>query len=203
MTAAPAGRPGHLLDAWPRQRRVAPFAGDPMAALDDAAIHDDAAAATGAEDHAEDHPAAAARTVRGFRQSEAIGIVLHPHVSAQQRCEVGIQPVAVQRGRVGILDQSGRGADHPGNADPYGCDYAQFPFGVAHQAGDRRQLCRIGLRRGDPPAQHQRPVRAEDADLDLGPSEVDADAMLGHAVSMAAVTGLLKGGVAQRPGCSR
>ena len=48
--------PGHLRAARPRQRDVAPLTGNTVRALVHAAVHDDAAAAAGAQDDPENQP---------------------------------------------------------------------------------------------------------------------------------------------------
>ncbi len=113
-------------------------------------------------------------------QREAVGVVLHPHLAAQQGADLAVERMAVQRDRVGVLHQSGGRADHAGNADADGRGDAELRFRVAHHAGDAVKRRVVAVRRVDPVPQPLAAVRSEHHDLDLGAAEVDADAMLGH-----------------------
>src|SRR5208337_5487774 len=95
-----------------------------------------------------------------------------------------VEAMAVQRDRVGILDQAGRRADDPGNADTDGRLDAKPRLGIAHHAGDAVQRVLIPVRSWNALAQRHGAVRGEDDDLDLGAAEVDPDAMLAHPDSM-------------------
>ena len=74
---------------WPHSP---PMAFDP---LDEAAVHDDAAADAGAEDHAEDHLRAGAGAVHRLGEREAVGIVGDPHRAVEDAGEVAAQVAAV------------------------------------------------------------------------------------------------------------
>ena len=69
-------------------------------------VHHDTAAAAGAQDDAEHQAMAGAGAVGRLRQGEAVGVVLHPHLAAEQLADVAVEGVAVQRDRVGVLHQS-------------------------------------------------------------------------------------------------
>ncbi len=122
---------------------------------------------------------AGAGAVGRFREREAVGVVLHPHLAVEQGADVAIERVAVQRDRVGVLHQAGGRADHAGDADADGGGDAELGFGVAHQARrcppampGSRAACRC-----DGGGARCRPG-SSDGDLDLGAAEVDADAVL-------------------------
>ena len=80
---APAMRPRDFVQPRPRQRVMAPFAGDAVAATHHLAIDHDAAAAAGAEDDAEHHAVAGAGAIDGLGQREAVGVVLDAHLASR------------------------------------------------------------------------------------------------------------------------
>src|SRR5439155_7277140 len=75
---------GTLVVARPRQRIVAPFAGDRVGSIEHAAANDDASANAGAQYHAENHVESTPGPIRGLRQREAIGIVGDAHLASKQ-----------------------------------------------------------------------------------------------------------------------
>ena len=77
-----------LVVARPRQRVVAPLAGQAVRAVEQVTVHDDAGTDAGAEDAREHHFGAGAGTVGGLRQREAVGIVGHDHRLAEQPLQV-------------------------------------------------------------------------------------------------------------------
>ena len=74
-TAAVAWRRLSLIVLHRGQRVVSPLSGDSIDARNHTAVDDDAAAAAGAEDHAEDDRGAGRRAVGRFREREAVGVV--------------------------------------------------------------------------------------------------------------------------------
>jgi hypothetical protein len=108
-----------------------------------------------------------------------VGVVLHPHFASQERADVAIERVAVQRDRVRVLHQSGRRADHARNADADAGGDAELGFDVTHQGRDAFQRGLVAVRRIDAMAQAFAAVRCQHRDLDLGAAEVDADAVHG------------------------
>ena len=63
---------------------MAPLAGHPVGTAMHPPVDHDAAAAAGAEDHAEHHAATGSRAVGRLAQREAVGIVFHPDFTAEQ-----------------------------------------------------------------------------------------------------------------------
>ena len=179
--AAPALPAGHLVGPRPGQRIVAPLAGDVVASAQHLAVHHHAAAAAGAEDDAENRAVTGARAIARFRQGEAVGVVLHPHLAAEQGADVAVERVAVQCDGVGVLHQAGGRADHAGNADAHRGGDAKLRFRIAHEAGDPLERGLVAVRRVDPVAMAFAAVGRQDRDLDLGAAEVDADTVRGHA----------------------
>ena len=109
-------------------------------------MHDDSAAASGAQNDPEHDAEADAGTVGGFAQGEAVGVVLDPHLAVEGLADVVVEAVAVQGDGIGTLDQAGGGADHAGDADPDRRGDAQVGFRLAHQSGDG--IHRVGVGRG-------------------------------------------------------
>ena len=62
---------------------MAPLAGDPVRAAMDLAVHDDAAAAAGAQNDPEHDAEAGAGAVGRFAQGEAVGVVLDAHLAGR------------------------------------------------------------------------------------------------------------------------
>ena len=91
----------------------------------DAAVHDDAAAAAGAEDDAEDHAEPGAGAVGRLAEGEAVGVVLDPDLAFERLAHVVVEAMAVQGDGVGVLDQAGGGADDTGDADADGAGDAE------------------------------------------------------------------------------
>jgi len=77
-----------------------------MTSLEDAAVHDDAAASAGADDHAEHDVGALRRAIDGFRQREAVGVVRESHGALERRREIAVQRFADQPGGIRVLHQS-------------------------------------------------------------------------------------------------
>ena len=72
----------------------------------------------GAEDDAEHRAVAGAGAVRGLRQGEAVGVILHAHLASEQRGDVAVQRVAVERDGIGILHPPVAGLITPGMPIP-------------------------------------------------------------------------------------
>ena len=135
-SAAVARRPGPLLVTRPRQRVVAPLAGDRVRARHEPLVDDDAAAGSGADDHAEHRRRTGRCAVGGLREREAIGVVRDPHRPAERRAQIGAEAPAVEPRRVGVLDQSGRRRDRAGHADADRAPARHVPFEARHQPGN-------------------------------------------------------------------
>ena len=176
VQAAPARDAGQFVRLRPGQRDVAPFAGDALAAVDQAPVHHDAAAAAGADDHAEHRAMADAGAVRRLAEREAVGVVAHPHLARQLGAEVAVQRMAVQHLRVGVLHQPARRADHAGDADAQAA--VRRPAPARPAAPDRRSpaASRRSSTAWHAPAVRRRAGGVEGHDLDLGAAEVDPEA---------------------------
>ena len=158
---------------------MAPLAGDPVRAAVDLALHDDPAAAAGAQDDAEHDAEAGSGAVGGFAQGEAVGVVLDAHLAVEGLADVVVEAVAVQRDGIGVLDQAGGWADHARDADPDRARYSPVWLQhCAHQSGDGVHGVVVGMRGGDALPQHLGAVGAKDRDLDFGAAQVDADSMV-------------------------
>ena len=135
--AAGAQGAGALVVAGRGERDVAPFAADGVDALDEAAVHHDAAADAGAEDDAEDDLGAGAAAVHGFGKSEAVGIVGDFHRAVEDAGEVAAEVAAVQPGGVALGDVAGGAVDGAGDADADALDAAAgFGLEALEEAAD-------------------------------------------------------------------
>ncbi len=86
---------------------VAPFAGDGMAAGQNFPAEDDAAAAAGAHDHAENQVLAAPGAAERLGHGESVGVVLQVELPAQQILQILCEWRAVQALGVGVAQQAG------------------------------------------------------------------------------------------------
>ena len=155
---------------------MAPLAADGVDPLDDAAVHDDAAADPRAEDHPEHHLGALAGAVDRLGEREAVGVVGDLHRPVERRGEVAAQVAAVQPGRVALGDDAGRAVDRARHAD---ADALDRPAGrglqALHQPADRPDAAVVVVARGrHPGAGALGAVGAEDDALDLGAAVVEA-----------------------------
>src|SRR5437773_10231624 len=80
-----------------------PFAGDEVRARQAAAIHDDPASDSRAEDDAEHDVRARGRAVGGLGEREAVSVVHEPPRAVQQLPEIACECPTVEPGRVGVL----------------------------------------------------------------------------------------------------
>jgi hypothetical protein len=162
---------------------VAPLAGNPVGADDEAPVDDDAAADPGAEDDAEHAAVAGGRAVGRLRQGEAVGVVGESRLAAERCGDVAGERPADQPGRIGVLDEAVFG-DRAGNADADRSADPGLAFDRRDQPGDRRDRAGIIARRGRHAAAPAQPAAAVDQGrFDLAAAEVDADAKAaGHPV---------------------
>ena len=100
-------RPGRFIRIRPRQWIVTPFACDAVASRYHAPVDHDSAADSGSDDHAEHHARVARRAIDGFREREAVRVVLDADGAAELRGEIAIQRPSIEHDTVGILDESG------------------------------------------------------------------------------------------------
>ena len=81
---------------------------------------DDAPAAAGSHDDAEDQLFTLAGAVKRLGHGEAIRVVLHSDFAAEHQFEVGFQRPSVQADGVGILHHARARRNRPRGADPEG-----------------------------------------------------------------------------------
>ena len=74
--------------------------------------------------------------IDGFREGEAVGVVLDPDIPFEKFGEVTVQRVAVQSDGVGVLHQACGRTDDARNADPNSGRDVELCFGDADQGGD-------------------------------------------------------------------
>ena len=190
---AVAGGQRQIVGLRQRQGIVPPLAGDPVGAGQRLPAQDDAAADAGAENDAENDFGALPGAVDRFREREAVGVVGQAHFALQQRLQVAAQRLAVQAGRVGVLDAAVQRRFGARRADADAAAPSEFAFRRFDEAGDRVQRRQIvALRRRHAPAQEFAAGAAfglfERDDLDLRAAEIDAEAQHGAAAQAAAGT---------------
>src|SRR5205085_5205139 len=115
---------------------VPPLAGDRVGADKDAAADNDAAAASGADDHAEDDRRAGGRAVGCLRQRETVRVVGKADRPLEQPRQILAERLADQPGRIRVLDEAARRRDRAGNADPDGPALAGVALNLAHETAD-------------------------------------------------------------------
>src|SRR5699024_5596840 len=117
-----------------------------------------------------------ASAIHGFRNSEAVGVVRHSHLSPESRREVEVQAAADQPCRIGVLDQPSGGRQRAGYAD---ADRSRRPGAFLqheYQMAYRRERGFVVARgRLDAQARPLASVVVQRDPLYLGPAEVNAD----------------------------
>jgi hypothetical protein len=171
------------LGARPRQRVVPPFARDRVGPTPRPAIERNASANASAEDHGEHDLGAARRTVRGFTDREAVGVVLQPHRALQEPLEILAQRTPVQHGRVGVLHAARRRRNRARDRKPHRHSpiaNAEPLVGELDESCDRAQRAVVvTLRRRQPFAQQELPGPIEARNLDLRAAEIDTEEHVG------------------------
>src|SRR5688500_13921307 len=173
---AVARRPWSLLIARPRQRVVAPLPRDRIRPGEDTAVHGDAAAGAGPDDHAEDHVGARSRAVRGFRHGETVGVVGDAYVTAQAVPQVIEERLADQPDGVGVLDEPGRRRECAGNADADRRRPAGVAFERSDQRGDRTDGSGVIVAGGVETQARDLATAIDRNAFDFRPAQIDSDA---------------------------
>ncbi len=174
--AAVAGRPRPLALARPRQRVVAPLAGDRVRPGQHLAVHHHAAARARPHDHAEDDARSRRRAVGRLGEREAVRVVREAHRPSEKAGEVAVEGLADQPGGVRVLDEAGGGREGARHPDADAAPTAGLRFEVADEAGHRLERRRVVVAGGRHPAPGElRPVVAERHALDLRAAEVEPD----------------------------
>ncbi len=157
---------------------MAPLAGDAVGTGQQLAVHHHAAAAAGAEDHAEHAARAGAGAVDRLGQREAVGVVVQAQLAAERALEVLLERLAVHPGRVAVA-QLARGRRQRARM----ADADRQPRGAGrglerlHQLRDRDERAGVvAARRGDALAVQDPRARAEQRGFDFGAADVNADA---------------------------
>jgi hypothetical protein len=174
MFAAIAERAWALVVAGPRQRGVPPFAGDRVRPGEDPAVDDDAAADSGAEDDAEDHPCALRRAINRFAERKAICVIGQPHGPAERRGQVAVERPPDQARGIGVLHEAGGRRQHARYAQADAVSAPERRFGIFDQGfdgGDDADVVPRGRRQ--PTAAENRAVHAQRRRLDLGAPDIN------------------------------
>jgi hypothetical protein len=153
-----------------------PHSAHGIRADDRTAPDDQASPDAGAEDDAEHHRSAGRRAIGGLRQRQAVGVVGEAHRTAEHPLQVVGKRLAVQPGRVRVLDQAGGWRDRAWHADAHRAASARRHFAAAHQFGDGRQGAVVVVpRRGQALPVERFAVVVECERLDLRAAQVDSD----------------------------
>ena len=158
------------------QRVVPPFAGDRVAAGQADAVDRDAAADTGAEDHAEHDAMTDACAVDRFGQREAVGVVGHADRSCESRGQVVDERPSVEPRRVRVPDHTGGERHGAGHRDADRGGRTELTLARRDEVVQRGERRVVVLRCRDPRAQQRASRVVERDQFDLGPTEVDAEA---------------------------
>ena len=183
FVAAETFRIWQVLGVGPRQRIVAPFAADAVQTGHHLAVHDNTAAAAGAQDNSEYNLLAGGRAIGRFRQRETIRVVLDTDRTRQEFAEVAVERVAVHPNGVGVFYHAGGGHDGAGNTHADTAAHGQFRLGRTDQTGHTAQRRFVAAGIWHAPAQHRRSLRIEHDNFDFRAAEIYAYAPVGlHAV---------------------
>src|SRR5260221_7928929 len=154
VLAAKTQRSGTFGIDRPRQRVVAPLAGNGVGTVENFAAHDNAGAHSGPKDRAKDDAGALPRAIDRLRQREAVGIIGPAYLAFEQRFEIGLDRPSIETDRVRAAQQPGRDRQRARRAKADAAASLELRFGVAHQGVDlaqRRNIIVAGS--GDAPAQ--------------------------------------------------
>src|SRR5262249_36318941 len=113
--AAIAARSRLLLGLGPGQGVVPPFSGNGMRPASYLTVEDKPAAEAGPGDDAEDQRKAVAGPADGLGQGQAIGIIGKFYRPLQGIAQIPLEWLAVEPGRVGVVDQPRRRRDGAGD----------------------------------------------------------------------------------------
>ncbi len=175
------GRPRQLLVPRPGQGIVSPLAGDAVGSGEQTAVHHDAAAGTGADDHAEHSAGPAAGTVYRLGQGEAVGVVGQSYRASQHFGQVRVQVFPVQPHRVGVAHAAGKGRQGAWDTDAHGAACADLRLHLGDQLTDGAQGPGIIVARGlRPVPRPHRLLGVQRDDFDLGATQIDSDANFAH-----------------------
>src|SRR6202162_3739193 len=143
-----------LVVGGPRQWIVAPLAGDSVRSHEHVAAHYDAAADSCAENRTEHRLRILARTIACLRKRETVGVVADSHFATEQRPEIGLDRLPIERDGVRAPKQAGCARDRARRADADCAGLTELCFGAAHQHRNRAENAAVVLvRRCNAPAQ--------------------------------------------------
>ena len=86
---------------------MSPFARHEIVAGDDLPVDDQSSAASGPEDHPEDHWLPGTGTIDRLAEREAVRVVRDGDRSVQRTCQIEAQGATVETGGVGVAMKSG------------------------------------------------------------------------------------------------
>ncbi len=177
-------RPRKLGRVRPGQRIVAPLPGNAVRPRQEMSAYHRASTRACADDHAEDDLGAGPGTIRGLRQSKAVGVVRQTHGSPERRGQIGVQGLAEQPARIRILDHASVRRQYAGRADTDRAARSELRLDLLHQRRNRRQGAGIAADRRRDAAPHQHlAVVIKGRDFDFGASQINADAHLNSSSS--------------------
>jgi len=157
---------------------VAPFAGYAIGSVDDSPVHDQAAADSRPQDHAEDDGRSLTRAIDRLGKGKAIGVVGNANLALQTCAQVAEQVAPVEAGRIGVLHRARVARDRAGCAQAKVRERSEFTLGGSHELFDRIQrLLIVALRSRDSVPIDEAPVLAQNRDFDFRAPKVYADAI--------------------------
>jgi hypothetical protein len=130
---------------------MSPFSSNPIASGDQLSIDDKAAPNTRPEDDCKCHRCALSRTIGGFGQRKAIGIVFNANRTPQQSLKIRLQWLTIETGGISIADTSRLNRQGAWNTQTDRRATGQIGFRRSDQADDRlKGRGVVPLRRCDP-----------------------------------------------------
>src|SRR6185437_5840332 len=112
---------------------MTPFSGDTVASANDLPTYDQAAAHARAQNDSEYDVAGCRSAIGRLRQGEAVGIVFEANFASQALREIPVERLAIENGRVGILEQSGTCGNGPGRCDADAARASKGQLGLIDQ----------------------------------------------------------------------
>jgi len=164
---------------------VAPFARDVLRTTPDPAAQDDAATDSRSQNDSEGNRSVAAGAEPCFRKGKAVGVIFEMNFPPEALFQILVNGLAVEALGIGILQQAVSRGKRSGRADPQRQAFA-CGFQRAHQLGNPAEdmLVATFLFRRNPVAVENLSVRPHPDSFDLGPAQIDAKTLTGHAMLM-------------------
>jgi hypothetical protein len=158
--------------------------GDTLEAAMHLAIDHQPAAMARADDDAEDDMRALPRTIEGFRDRQAVGVVRQAHRAAERLFQIAAERTTIEEGGVGVADETRLRGRAAGNADADRALPAGIRLDKRDEFPDRLDAGLVALRRRDASPREQIAFGTEADGFHFRSAPIDADQ---HAASGSAI----------------